>query len=65
MYLIIKHLICGGQTVLNVKWCSLSYPTPAQLQQNVHIITVFKEAMETDNEFVVYSPVNVDFLCHL
>ena len=42
-----------------------THSSTTQLQQNVHIITVFKERGERYNMLVLHPSMNTDFLCHL
>jgi len=42
-----------------------SYPSTTQLQQYIDILSVLKEAMESNNVFVANTSMNVYLLCHL
>ncbi len=42
-----------------------SYPASAQLEQDVHVVMVFEEAVEMNDVTMRHSSVNGYFLCHL
>ena len=43
----------------------MTYPSAAELQENIDILVVLKESMEADNVFVMNGSVNGNFHGHL